>query len=57
MGPFYEIESVAPAAFLKPGEQQTHHHFVFHFTGNKQYLEPIAQKVLSISLTEIEKSL
>jgi hypothetical protein len=57
MGPFYEIESVAPAAFLKPGEQQTHHHFVFHFTGNKHYLELIAQKVLGISLTEIEKSL
>jgi hypothetical protein len=41
MGPFYEIESVSPAAFLKPGEKLTHNHSVFHFTGNegpiKQY--------------------
>ena len=32
MGPFYEIESVSPAAFLKPGASLSHRHaFVFHF--------------------------
>ncbi|MGK9117786.1 hypothetical protein KXS00_07485 [Olivibacter jilunii] len=52
MGPFYEIESVSPAAFLKPKEELTHHHYVFHFTGEEGDLDAIAQKVLGISLKE-----
>src|SRR5690606_29202764 len=31
MGPFYEIESVSPAANLKPGESLEHMHNVYHF--------------------------
>ncbi|GGB30783.1 DUF6786 family protein [Mucilaginibacter rubeus] len=53
MGPFYEIESVSPAAFLKPGEKLTHKHSVFHFTGNKAALNKIALKTLGISLDDI----
>lgn len=53
MGPFYEIESVSPAAFLKPGEKLTHKHSVFHFTGDKAALNKIALKTLGISLDEI----
>ncbi|MFC0517959.1 DUF6786 family protein [Mucilaginibacter angelicae] len=53
MGPFYEIESVSPAAFLKPGEKFTHKHSVFHFTGNKAALNKIALKTLGISLDDI----
>jgi hypothetical protein len=53
MGPFYEIESVSPAAFLKPGEKLTHKHGVFHFTGNKAALNKIALKTLGISLDNI----
>lgn len=53
MGPFYEIESVSPAAFLKPGEKLTHKHSVFHFTGNKAALNKIALKTLDISLDDI----
>ncbi|WEA03730.1 DUF6786 family protein [Mucilaginibacter sp. SJ] len=53
MGPFYEIESVSPAAFLKPGEKLTHKHSVFHFTGNKAALNKIALKTLGISLDGI----
>ena len=56
MGPFYEIESVSPAAFLKPGETQTHNHNVYHFTGEKASLNEIAQKVLGVSVEEIEKA-
>jgi len=52
MGPFYEIESVSPAAFLKPKEEMSHQHYVFHFTGDEQALDEIAQKVLGISLKE-----
>lgn len=56
MGPFYEIESVSPAAFLKPGEKMTHQHNVYHFTGEKTLLDGIAKKVLGVSLEEIEKA-
>ena len=55
MGPFYEIESVSQAAFLKPGESLSHKHAVFHFTGNEHGLDNISQKLLGISLNEIEK--
>lgn len=53
MGPFYEIESVSPAAFLKPGSSLSHQHAVFHFTGSKKGLDQIARKVLGISLDQI----
>lgn len=54
MGPFYEIESVSPAAFLKPNEGLKHSHNVFHFTGNKEQLNKIALKILGISLENIQ---
>jgi len=54
MGPFYEIESVSPAAFLKPKEGLTHKHSVFHFTGDKDELNQIALKTLGISLQDIQ---
>ncbi|HVW97615.1 MAG TPA: DUF6786 family protein [Mucilaginibacter sp.] len=54
MGPFYELESVSPAAFLKPGGTLSHHHSVFHFTGNKDELNTIAVKTLGISLHDIQ---
>lgn len=56
MGPFYELESVSPAAFLKPNEQMAHNHSVFHFTGDKKMLDEISKKVLGVSLAEIEKA-
>ncbi|WP_243745672.1 DUF6786 family protein [Segetibacter sp. 3557_3] len=56
MGPFYELESVSPAALLNPHESLTHEHNVFHFTGNKNELDAIAVKWLGISITAIEKS-
>jgi hypothetical protein len=55
MGPFYEIESVSPAAFLKPGQSLSHQHTVFHFTGNTEKLDTIAQKLFGVSLKEIQK--
>lgn len=55
MGPFYEMESVSPAAFLKPGESLSHDHAVFHFTGDEKGLDAIAQKLLGISLDNIQK--
>lgn len=56
MGPFYEIESVSPAAQLAPGQQLDHRHNVYHFTGNKAKLSEIAQKVLGVSLESIQQA-
>lgn len=53
MGPFYEVESVSPAAFLKPGGEIVHKHSVFHFTGDKASLNTIAEKVLGVSLNMV----
>jgi hypothetical protein len=57
MGPFYEIESVSPAAFLKPGEKLTHKHSVFHFTGDEKAMNSIALKTLGISIKDITSAL
>jgi len=54
MGPFYEIESVSPAAFLKPNEALSHKHSVFHFSGDKGELNKISIKTLGISLQDIQ---
>ena len=54
MGPFYELESVSPAAALAPGETLVHRHNVYHFTGSKQQLNEIATKMLGASIEEIE---
>ena len=50
MGPFYELESVAPAAFLMPGGKQVHRHAVFHFTGAPEALDAICRKVLGTGI-------
>jgi hypothetical protein len=57
MGPFYELESVSPAALLMPGQSLVHHHSVFHFTGPETGLNSIAQRLLSTSLQQIKNSL
>lgn len=56
MGPFYEIESVSPAAFLKPGASISHKHSVYHFTGDEASLNTIAQKLLGVSLDEVKQA-
>ena len=54
MGPFLELESVSPAAFLKPAQSLTHRHNVFHFVGEEKDLSPITEKLFGISIREIE---
>jgi hypothetical protein len=56
MGPFYEIESVSPAAFLKSGQSFSHKQSVYHFTGGQKSLNNIAEKLLGVSLSDIEKA-
>lgn len=57
MGPFYEIESVSPAAFLKPGEKLSHTHSVFHLMGDEDKLDTVSQHVFGVSLQEITTAL
>ncbi|MHA4811503.1 DUF6786 family protein [Flavitalea flava] len=56
MGPFYEIESVSPAAFLQPGHSLIHKHAVFHFTGDEAALDRISTQLLGVSLAIIKKA-
>ncbi|MDR1673351.1 MAG: hypothetical protein LBS09_07850 [Bacteroidales bacterium] len=55
MGPFYEIESSSPAAFLSPGASLEHKHTVFHFAGDETELDEIAQKVFHLSTNDIKR--
>jgi hypothetical protein len=53
LGGFYELETSSKAAELAPGQSLTHTHRTFHFIGEPAALEPIAQRVLGVSLAEI----
>lgn len=53
MGPFYEMESVSPAAFLSAGASLSHRQSVYHFTGSADELDKIAKKMLGVSIAEI----
>ena len=55
MGPFLELESVSPAAFLKPMQSMNHRHTVYHFTGEEVDLSPIVEKLTGISISEMKK--
>lgn len=54
MGPFLELESSSPAAFLKPGESRSHQHNVYHFVGNEADLSPIAEELLGVDLGKVK---
>jgi hypothetical protein len=54
LGPFYELESVSPAAFLAPGQSLTHRHSVFHFSGDEKVLDPICRQTLGVSLDQVK---
>jgi len=56
MGPFYEIESSSPAAFLAPGESLTHTQRIFHFVGDEAKLNVISTKVLGVSIEQIRSA-
>ena len=56
MGPFLELESVSPAAFLKPQKSLSHRHTVYHFIGEEADLNPIAVKLAGVSIAEIKKA-
>ncbi len=53
LGPFYELESSSPAAFLEPGELMEHFHRVFHFQGKEAELEALCRSVFGILLEDV----
>lgn len=53
LGPFYELESSSPAAFLAPGEQMSHRHTVFHFSGTRSQLDPLVYDLTGYHIREI----
>ena len=55
MGPFYELESVAPAWSLASGALKSYGHDVFHFTGTEASLDKISRKVLGVSIEQIKQ--
>jgi hypothetical protein len=54
LGPFYELETSSPAAFLAPGGSIKHIHRTFHFQGDPGELDKISRAVLGVSLDQIE---
>lgn len=55
MGPFLELESSSPAAFLKPGSTLKHTHRVFHFVGGNAQLSLLTEKLFGVSVQELKQ--
>lgn len=53
LGGFYEIETSSPGAELAPGQSLVHTHRTTHLVGEPAALEPLAKKMLGVSLAEI----
>ena len=57
MGPFYEIESVSPAAFLQPGESLDHRHTVIHLNVPPAELERAIPALFGTELRNLQNFL
>lgn len=53
LGGFYEIETSSPGAELAPGQSLVHAHRTFHLVGEAVSLEPLARKMLGVSLADV----
>lgn len=56
MGPFYEIESSSPAAFLKAGQNITHVQRIFHFEGTESKLNEITKALFDLTINDINSA-
>ncbi len=54
LGPFYELESSSPAAFLEPDESLTHVHQTIHIEGNENELNQIISDLFHTDLQTIK---
>ena len=55
LGGFYELETSSPAAALAPHGSLVHTHRTFHFVGPRASLDPIARRVLGVSLDDVTR--
>ncbi len=56
LGPFYELETSSPALALGPGASAVHVHRTFHLQGSRVVLAPVVQRLLGVSIEEIEEA-
>lgn len=56
LGPFYELESSSPAAFLRPKGAMRHVHTTVHLVGPRAKLDAIARKALGVGLVAVTKA-
>ncbi len=56
LGKFYELESSSPALALAPGKSARHVHTTLHLQGTEAELDPIARRILGVSLDEIKQA-
>ncbi len=54
LGPFYELETSSPAAALKPGQTMKHVQRTFHIQGSEEELNPLAERLLGVSLKDVK---
>lgn len=54
IGPFYELESSSPAAFLSSGQSMTHTHTTVHIRGDEKDLNEVVQQVFGVSLEQVK---
>ncbi|MCE9553514.1 MAG: hypothetical protein K8T91_09090 [Planctomycetes bacterium] len=57
LGPFYELESSSSTRELQPGESLQHVHRTIHLQGSDAALDPVARKVLGVSIADIKAAL
>jgi len=56
MGPFYEIESSSPAAFLDAGQTISHVQQVIHIQGDESKLNEITLPIFGLTTADIKKA-
>jgi len=56
LGPFYELESSSPAAFLESGQSMDHKHTTIHIRGEEPELDVVIQQVFGVSLSEVKNA-
>jgi hypothetical protein len=56
-GPFYEMESLSPAAALATGQSLTHHHATIHIRAKPATLAQIARQTLGVDLEKVRQTM
>lgn len=54
MGPFYELETSSPAAFLTPGEMLMHTHRTIHIQGDEAALNELIKELFNTDIRTIK---